>query len=96
MNIIIIDSNGSRTQIIDDTVYVPDSITALQARKYLNDNNLRSVVQHLSNTNLDFSDYWEYSIVFNRTDTSLDLLKTFCNWTDADIDNLFIGANVYV
>ena len=81
---------NAEVEIINETIYVPESVTPRQIRMALNKLGLRSTVENaISSMDQDAKDTWEFSNEIQRTNPLVIAMGTQLG---ADLDVLFILA----
>lgn len=86
-------------ELLNISMYIPQTITVRQAREQLIRIGLLSKVQSEIDKIIDITqreivqNYWEYSMDFKRDNDVLISLAYSLGLSDADIDNLFIEAS---
>lgn len=96
-----INAGNQPTIISQKNIYIPDSISAKQAKMVLLYNNLYDKVQNIINSFEDETTKqamqidWEYSTEFYRNSPFIKMVADKLNLSDEDVDNLFIQALNY-
>jgi len=85
--------NGKIVEIVIPKEPVPESVTALQARRALRKAGLLQTVNTFIATQSDeVQETWEYCTIIYRNDPLIETLKTKLSFTDEQLDDLFRSA----
>jgi hypothetical protein len=88
--------NGKVIEIVVPKGPVPESVTALQARRALRKAGLLQTVNTFIATQSDeVQETWEYCTSVYRNDRLIETLKTQLNFTDEQLDDLFRSAATF-
>ena len=87
------ENNELLWKLLKVEVEIPHSITMLQCRLYLLNQNLLDRVEDIVSQNKAWQIEWEYANEVERTNQLITAMQSSLNLTNEEVDNMFIEAS---